>query len=148
MLKNYIQLERNAFYMKYLKQLMIILLFSFMGEVLNTIIPLPIPASIYGMILLFIALSLKIVKLEQVKETAEYMLSIMLILFVPSAVGIMDVFFEYKAYILPIFLIIIISTFVVMLVTGKVSQFVAKISLSSKKEEKQKLLGAERVGEK
>lgn len=134
--------------MKYLKQLMIILLFSFMGEVLNTIIPLPIPASIYGMILLFIALSLKIVKLEQVKETAEYMLSIMLILFVPSAVGIMDVFFEYKAYILPIFLIIIISTFVVMLVTGKVSQFVAKISLSSKKEEKQKLLGAERVGEK
>lgn len=132
--------------MKYLKQLMIILLFSFIGEVLNTVIPLPIPASIYGMLLLFIALSLKIVKLEQVKETSEYFLSIMLILFVPAAVGIMDAFFQFKAYILPILLIILVSTFAVMLVTGLVSQLVAKIPLFSKKEEK--LLEAEKEGEK
>ncbi|MBO5348471.1 MAG: CidA/LrgA family protein [Clostridia bacterium] len=132
--------------MKYLKQLMIILLFSFIGEVLNTVIPLPIPASIYGMLLLFIALSLKIVKLEQVKETSEYFLSIMLILFVPAAVGIMDAFFQFKAYILPILLIILVSTFAVMLVTGSVSQLVAKIPLFSKKEEK--LLEAEKEGEK
>lgn len=65
--------------MKFVKQLMIILLFSFIGELLNSIIPLSIPASIYGMILLFIALATKIIKLEQIEDTAEYLLSIMLI---------------------------------------------------------------------
>lgn len=137
--------------MKYLKQLSIILLFSFIGELLNKLIPLPIPASIYGMILLFLALSLKIVKLEQVSETADFMFSIMLVLFVPAAVGIMDAFFQYKSYILPILLIIVVSTFVVMLVTASTSQFIAKLPFFSKKEEKKeekKLLIAEKVGEK
>ena len=113
--------------MKYIKQLMIIIIFSFLGEILNFIIPLSIPASIYGMTLLFIALCTKIVKLEQVEETGEYLLSIMLIFFVPAAVGIMDTFFEYKSSILKIVAIVIISTIVVLSVTGLVSQFVIKM---------------------
>lgn len=121
--------------MKYLKQFMFILLFSFLGEVLNKIIPLPIPASIYGMLLLFLALCFKIIKLEQIEETASYLLSIMLIMFVPAAVGIMDTFFEYKSSILPIIVIVFVSTICVMVVTGYVSQFVALFS--SKKEKKE-----------
>ena len=137
--------------MKYLKQLSIILLFTFLGELLNKIIPLPIPTSIYGMLLLFFALSLKIVKLEQVSETSDFMFSIMLILFVPAAVGVMDAFFQYKAFILPMILIIVISTFVVMLITAASSQFVAGLHIFNKKEQKeesQKLLLEEKVGEK
>ena len=114
--------------MKYIKQLMIILLFSFLGEILNYMIPLPIPASIYGMILLFIALATKIIKLEEVEETAEYLLSIMLIFFVPASVGIMDTFFEHKSSMLSIVIIVIISTIVVITVTGLVSQFIIKIT--------------------
>lgn len=114
--------------MKYIKQIMIILLFSFLGELLNYIIPLSIPASIYGMALLFLALTTKIIKLEQIEDTAEYLLSIMLIFFVPSAVGIMDTFFEYQNSMLPIILIVIISTLVVLIVTGLVSQLMIKIT--------------------
>lgn len=113
--------------MKYIKELMIILIFSFIGDVLNHIIPLPIPASIYGMILLFIALSTKIIKLEQVETTAEFLLSIMLIFFVPASVGIMDTFFAYKSSMLPIIIIVIISTVIVMITTGLVSQFIIKL---------------------
>lgn len=114
--------------MKCIKELMIILTFSFIGDVLNLIIPLPIPASIYGMILLFIALSTKLIKLEQVETTAEFLLSIMLIFFVPASVGIMDTFFAYKSSMLPIIIIVIISTIVVMITTGLVSQFVIKLT--------------------
>ena len=118
--------------MKYVKQLMIILIFSFIGDILNHIVPLPIPASIYGMVLLFIALSTKIIKLDQVETTAEFLLSIMLIFFVPASVGIMDTFFAYKSSMLPIIIIVIISTIIVMITTGLVSQFIIK--LKSKKD--------------
>ncbi len=113
--------------MKYAKELMIILLFSFIGEVLNHLIPLPIPASIYGMVLLFISLATKFIKLEQVEETAEFLLSIMLIFFVPASVGIMDTFFAYKSSMAFIVIIVIISTIVVMATTGLVSQFIIKL---------------------
>ena len=124
--------ERKSQYMKYVKQLMIILIFSFIGDILNHIVPLPIPASIYGMVLLFIALSTKIIKLDQVETTAEFLLSIMLIFFVPASVGIMDTFFAYKSSMLPIIIIVIISTIIVMITTGLVSQFIIK--LKSKKD--------------
>ena len=119
--------------MKYIKELMIILIFSFIGDVLNHVIPLPIPASIYGMILLFIALSTKIIKLEQVETTAEFLLSIMLIFFVPASVGIMDTFFAYKSSMLPIIIIVIISTVIVMITTGLVSQFIIKLKNKKRK---------------
>ena len=57
--------------MKYLHQLLLIFLFSFLGELLHSLISWPIPASIYGMVLLFIALSLRIVKLEHIKTTGD-----------------------------------------------------------------------------
>jgi len=114
--------------MKCVKELMIILFFSFIGELLNYLIPLPIPASIYGMVLLFISLATKIIKLEQVEETAEFLLSIMLIFFVPASVGIMDTFFAYKSSMMSIVIIVIISTIVVMATTGLVSQFIIKLT--------------------
>lgn len=126
--------------MKYVKQLMIILLFSFLGELINYIVPLSIPASIYGMVLLFIALCTKIIKLEQVEETGEYLLSIMLIFFVPAAVGIMDTFFEYQNSMLKIILIVIISTIVVLSITGLVSQLVIKITNKNSKHKKIKYI--------
>ena len=56
--------------MKYLKQFGIILALSFIGEFLNDFLPLPIPASIYGIILMFLCLKTKIIPLSAVEETA------------------------------------------------------------------------------
>lgn len=130
--------------MKYIKQLMIIMLFSFLGEVINFIVPLSIPASIYGMIMLFIALCTKIVKLEQVEEVGEYLLSIMLIFFVPAAVGIMDTFFKYQSSMLKIILIVIISTIVVLSVTGVVSQLIIRITKKNSKQKEIKYIEGNR----
>lgn len=110
--------------MKYLKQLMMILLFSFIGELLHLIIPLSIPASIYGLVLLFAGLVSGIIKLSQVKETAKFLIDIMPIMFVPAGVGLMESWQELQPILLPVTLIMIVSTILVMGVSGRVTQFV------------------------
>ena len=75
--------------MKYVRQLLIILFVSFFGELLKYIIPLSIPASIYGMVLLFLALELKILKVSDIKETSNFLIEIMPLMFVPG-VGLLD----------------------------------------------------------
>ena len=76
--------------MKYLKQFGIILAISFIGEILNAVLPLPIPAGIYGIVLLFILLETKVVKLEAVRETGNLLIDIMPVMLVPPAVELMD----------------------------------------------------------
>ena len=63
--------------MKYLKQLLIILAISFVGEALKYFLPLPIPASIYGMVLLFILLLTGVVKLDDVQDVGKFLIEIM-----------------------------------------------------------------------
>ena len=76
--------------MKYVRQLLIILFVSFLGELLKSIIPLSIPASIYGMVLLFLALELKILKVSDIKETSNFLIEMMALMFVPAGVGLLD----------------------------------------------------------
>lgn len=75
---------------KYIFQFGRILAFCFLGEVLHVVLPLPVPASVYGLVLLLAALTAGVVKLEQVKETGTYLTGIFPLLFVPAAAGIME----------------------------------------------------------
>ena len=108
--------------MKYVKQFAIIAAITFLGEVLNYILPLPVPASIYGMILLFVCLKTGIIKLSQIEDTANLLLGIMPIFFISPTVGIMDSFGLIKNDLFAILVLCIVSTSVVMAVTGWVSQ--------------------------
>ena len=112
--------------MKYLSQFLIILGFTFAGEALQRIIPLPIPASVYGLTLLFLALNLKIVKVEQVKETGAFLTSILAILFVSPAVNIVDDWGLIRDDLLPILLILVASTLLTFGISGRVAQWVLK----------------------
>ena len=108
--------------MKYLSQFLIILGFTFAGEALQRIIPLPIPASVYGLLLLFGALCLGLVKLEQVKETGHFLASILPILFVAPTVGIIEYWDLISAKLLPIALILVASTVLTFGIAGRVAQ--------------------------
>ena len=112
--------------MKYLSQFLIILGFTLAGEALQRIIPLPIPASVYGLALLFTALCLKIVKVDQVKETGTFLTSILAILFVSPAVNIVDDWGLIRDDLLPIILIMIGSTVLTFGVSGRVAQWMLK----------------------
>ena len=113
--------------MNYVKQFCIILAFSFTGEVLNRLIPLPVPASIYGLVLLFLALEFKIIKVEHIKEVSKFLLGIMSIFFVPSSVGFINALPLMKKFGIQFALIGIVSTFIVFGVTGRITQQLMKI---------------------
>ena len=76
--------------MKFLRQFAIILFVSFLGEILHILIPLPVPASVYGLLLMFTALCTGILKQEQVREAADFLIEIMPVMFIPAAAGLLD----------------------------------------------------------
>jgi len=107
---------------KFLKQFSIILFISFLGEILHTLIPLPVPASVYGLVLMLAALVTGILKLGQVRETAAFLIEIMPVMFIPAGVGLMESWSSLQPVWLPVILITILTTVLVMAVTGKVTQ--------------------------
>ena len=110
--------------MKYLSQIGIILAISFIGEVLNKIIPLPIPASIYGMIILFVALVTGLIKLSAVKETGKFLIDIMPLLFIPPTVGLIESWGTMQSFLVAIIVISLVSTILVAAVSGRITQFI------------------------
>ncbi|MDE7028822.1 MAG: CidA/LrgA family protein [Lachnospiraceae bacterium] len=108
--------------MKFLRQFIIILAVSFAGELLHILIPLPIPASVYGLVLMLLALCTGILKLSQVKETAGFLIEIMPVMFIPAAVGLLDSWSALQPIWLPVVLITILTTILVMAVTGQITQ--------------------------
>ena len=107
--------------MKYLSQFLIILGFTFLGEALQRLLPLPIPASVWGLTLLFAALCLKIVKVEQVKEAGAFLTSILPLLFVAPAVGIVEHWQLISGQIIPIALLLLGSTALTFGIAGRVT---------------------------
>lgn len=112
--------------MKFLRQFMIILLLSFLGEVLKMFIPLPIPASVYGLVLMLLCLVTGILKTSQVKEAAFFMIEIMPVMFIPAAAGLIDSWKVLQPLLLPILVITVVITVFVMVITGKVAQMIAQ----------------------
>lgn len=108
--------------MKYLRQLSIILLISLIGEILSAILPLPVPASIYGIVLLFFGLLSGVIPLRAVREVSSFLIEIMPVLFIPAAVGLMESFHLLVPSLLAYAVIIVVSTVAVMVVSGRVAQ--------------------------
>ena len=112
--------------MKFLKQFMVILLLSFLGEVLKMFVPLPIPASVYGLVLMLVCLMTGILKTSQVKEAAFFLIEIMPVMFIPAAAGLIDSWKVLQPLLLPILVITVVITIFVMVVTGKIAQMIAQ----------------------
>ena len=112
--------------MKYLKQVLIILAFTLAGELLAKAIPLPIPAAIYGFILLFAALCAGVLKPEAIGKTADFMVSLLPLLFVAPAVGILEYFDILAPQIRSFIAIVAASTFLTFAASGLVTQWLHK----------------------
>ena len=112
--------------MKLIKQFLIIIAFSFVGEILHALLPLPIPASIYGIALLFAALQSKKLKVSDIAETSAFLIEIMPIMFIPAAVGLLKSWDVVKSSLVPYVIVTVVSTFVVMYAAGAVTQAIIK----------------------
>lgn len=112
--------------MKYLAQFGVIMIFVFVGEVLGHLIPLPIAGSIYGLVLLFLALVTGIVKLSWVEDVATWLHGIMALFFVAPAVAIMDIRGDIAGIWPMLVLLLVITYFVSMITTGVTAQALIK----------------------
>ena len=112
--------------MKYIGQLCIILGVSVVGEILNRVIPLPVPASIYGLVIMLILLCTKALKVCHVKETGDFLLAVMPIMFIPGGAGVIKYWSVIKPLLIPCVIVMFFVTIIVMVVTGKVTQALIK----------------------
>ena len=124
--------------MKFISQFIIIIAFTFIGELLHFFIPLPIPASIYGIVLLFICLMMKWIKVAEIRETSTFLIAIMPVMFIPAAVGLIDSWAAIRSHILQYAIVTIVSTFTVMGAAGRVTQ---RLVRSNKKKGENKTQG-------
>lgn len=118
--------------MKYLRQFSIILFISLIGEIIHLFISLPIPASIYGLLLMLIGLKTKLIPLSAVEDASIFLIEIMPVMFIPSAVGLLDAWGILGPILVPFVVITLISTIVVMAITGRVTQFFIRIDSKRK----------------
>lgn len=105
--------------MKYIKQITIIMTISLLGEVLAEMLPFTIPASVYGLFLMLIALMTRIIRVEHVKESSDFLMDIMPIMFVPASVGLMVSWGLLKEILVPVLIVSVFGTIIVMIVSGK-----------------------------
>lgn len=108
--------------MKYLLQFALILSITALGELLYFLLPLPIPASIYGLLLLFFLLSTDILSLDKVEDSGRFLLDIMPVMFIPPAVGLLSSWDALTPVLLPFLFIVLSSTIIVLVVSGKITQ--------------------------
>lgn len=108
--------------MKYMRQLGIILGISFLGEGLKYLIPLPVPGSIYGLVLLFLALHFKKIPLDAVEASGNFLLGIMTMMFIPAGAGLINNVESLRGSLGSLAIIILVSTVVVFGVSGKVAE--------------------------
>lgn len=112
--------------MKYLRQLAVILAISFLGELCHSLIPAPVPASIYGMVLLFLALCTGLLKPSEIRQTGQFLVGIMGVLFVCPAVGLLNCWDLVKENWVAICAIVVISLLITFAVSGLVTQALLK----------------------
>ena len=120
--------------MKYIKQFLVIIAISLVGELLHYLLPLPVPASIYGMVIMFAGLMTGRIKLDAVKDAGKFMIEIMPVMFIPAGVGLMASWGVLKPMIVPVSIITVVTIVTVMAASGRVSQ--AVIRMDRKKKER------------
>ena len=113
--------------MKYVKEFCYLMFFLLLGYIAKKITGLPIPEPVFGMIFLFIALLSKLVKVDDIGETSDFLTSILAFSFTPLGVGLMVQFDVIKDSALYILIVMFISCIITMIITAKLVEFVQKV---------------------
>lgn len=113
--------------MKYLLQFLLIGAFYYLGELLHELIPLPIPAAVYGLVLLFAVLCTGLLKLEHIEKAADFLLAIMPLMFIPPAVGIVNLLDILADSWWKIVIICIATTLTTIAITGHTAQALVRL---------------------
>lgn len=118
--------------MRFLKAVVIIFGITMLGEFLNYLLPLPVPAGVYGLFILLALLCAGIVKLDGISDTGNFFLDVMPLMFIPAGVGLLNSVEELKEVLVPLTVITAVSTVFVMAATGRAAQYMIRRSQGKK----------------
>lgn len=121
--------------MKYLHQALILAAITFAAEIIKYLLPLPIPVSIYGLILLFLLLKNGVLPLEKIEDVGNLLLELMPLLLVPASVSFVTALDTIQAMLLPVLIMGLVGTLLVMILTGRVAQAVIRRRKGDKEHE-------------
>ena len=108
------------------KQFLIILVINFAGVIIQNIFNLPLPGTILGMLILFVLLWTKVLKVESIEKVCDYLILNMIIFFLPPAVELLEYMTLLKTGFFKIIILLIVTTVITMIVTGKTVDFCIK----------------------
>ena len=123
--------KMKVIYMKYVIQFGIILAVCFLGNLLHDLLNLPIPGSVLGMVLLLIFLLTGVIKLSMIEDVSNFLLKHLSFFFIPAAVGLITCFTILEGKWTALFIISVVSTFIIAVVTGATVQILMKRRQSS-----------------
>ena len=112
--------------MKWIRQFMILLAVTLLGEILRALIPFAIPAGIYGLVILFLCLCFGVIQLDQVEGAADFLIEIMPLCFIPAGVGLMTRWAQLQSLLLPVLISLFVVTVLVMVATGFATQYLVR----------------------
>ncbi|WP_054740954.1 CidA/LrgA family protein [Cellulosilyticum ruminicola] len=112
--------------MKIIMQIAIVFAICLLGQIVVSVLPFPFPASVMGMIILFLLLLFKVLKVEYVREKTNFLLQNMAFFFIPSGVAIIENYGLLKGSALKILAICIITMVVTFVATAYTVTFVIK----------------------
>ena len=121
--------------MKILRESIIILSIYLIGEIISKALSLPIPGNILGMLILLLLLCTKVIKVDQIESISNFFLDHLAFFFIPAGVGLLTSFNLIKDSLLSILIICVITTAIVLVVTGKVVELIINIKNNSNKGE-------------
>ena len=113
--------------MKILRESIIILSIYLIGEIISKALHLPIPGNILGMLILLLLLCTKVIKVAQIESISNFFLDHLAFFFIPAGVGLLTSFNLIKDSLLSILIICVITTALVLVVTGKIVELIIKI---------------------
>ena len=112
--------------MKTFFQFGIICLVAFAGQIINSLVPLPVPGNVYGMVIMFLLLWSGVLKLHHVERAADMLLTVLPVMFLPSSVGIMDQLDVLWQNLAAVLLVCVVGTLISIIVSGRVTQLIRR----------------------
>ena len=104
--------------MKLLEQFGIILTLTFIVETFKELVPLPVPSSVYGLVLMLLLLKFKILNISAIKDASKLLIETMPIMFIPAAVGLLNAWNVIRDLLIPLTLVVSLTTVIVMVISG------------------------------
>ncbi|MES3702730.1 CidA/LrgA family protein [Staphylococcus arlettae] len=105
-----------------MSQILIIMCITYLGNIIQKALHLPIASSIVGLVIFFLLLKFKVIPEKWIDKGANFLLTTMIFFFIPAVVGLMDVVTVIDMHFILFFVLVIVSTFVVAIISGYVAE--------------------------